>query len=65
MSKGDNFTYGIQVRTTNNNCRSNSKKMAVSTPLTTIVPLAGDIDGEGMIGLEEAIRAMQILFGIR
>ena len=65
VSKGDNFGYEIQVRTTNNNCRSYSKEITVSSPLTTIVGVDGDINGDGKIGLEEAINALQCVTGLR
>ena len=65
VSGADNFAYGIQVRTTNNNCRSFSKEVTVSSPLTTIVPVDGDMNGDGKIGLEEAINALQRAAGFR
>lgn len=65
VSKGDSFVYGIQLRTTNNNCRSYSKEITVNSPLATIVTVDGDVNGDGKVGLEEAINALQRAAGFR
>ena len=64
-SGADSFVYCVQVRTTNYNCMSFSKEITVSSPLTTIVGVDGDINGDGKIGLEEAINALQCVTGLR
>lgn len=77
---GDSYRFRIQIRTNDNNNRSYSKNLSVSSLQTTLKTVFSqdeleqavtaerskyDPDRDGRIGLEEAIYALQVTAGVR
>lgn len=60
-AEGDDYQFAVQLRTTDNGNRAYSKQVPLVLSQGPQIP--GDVNGNGKIGLEEAINALKVTAG--